>query len=293
MTPDAVLHPLPRTRAVAAEQLRAVGTALRREWLLYFLGLALFTLILALNELREGRNPDLRSAFGLTPDVFLPLAILGLFAPMSVWKSEGPARRGYHWAMPVGRTRHTLLKCLAGWGWLMLLVASFLVWGAVMAWATGGPIGVWIEHRIGTSQTGGLQMLRTVRHGMAPWQWIVPFTAITITYLVGSILVLASDHPWVWLAGIFVGLLFLNATLTAAGADEAMRSLGTLLNGHYGLMPATSGMRVVPMEIPVRGETLRVQHGVPDLSAWLLSTLIWMGAAAGGVLWAANRHPED
>jgi hypothetical protein len=293
MKPDLVLHPLPRARAIVAEQLRSVGIALRREWLLYFLGLGFFTLMFALNELREGRNPNLRSAFGLTAEVFLPLAILGLFAPMSVWKSEGPGRRSYHWAMPVGRARHTLLKCLAGWGWLMLLVAVFIAWGAAMAWVTGGPIGVWMDHGVDPGRTGGLQMLRTLPRGMAAWQWVVPFTAITTTYLVGSVIALASDYPWVWLGGIFVGLLILNATLTAAGLDEATRSLNALVNGHYGLMTAISGMRQAVSEVVIRGEMLRVRSGAPDLSAWLLSTLIWMGAAAGGVLWAANRHPED
>jgi hypothetical protein len=106
--------------------------------------------------------------------------------------------------------------------------------------------------------------------------------------LVAAFIVLASDHPWVWLAGIFMGLLVLNATLHAADLDEAMRRLDTRVDGHYGPMSANSGMRVVPIEIPVRGERLRVQHGVPDPSAWLLSTLIWMGAAAGGALRAAG-----
>jgi hypothetical protein len=293
MTPDSVLHPLPRARDVVTEQLRAVGIALRREWLLFFLGLGFLTLIFALNELREGRNPDMRSAFGLTPDVLLSLTILGLFAPMSVWKSEGPGRRGYHWAMPVGRMRHTLVKSLAGWGWLMLLVAVFIVWGAAMAWATGGPIGVWTEYRIASSHQGVVQALQRTLHHMAPWEWIVPFTAVTVAYLVGSVIVLASDHPWIWLAGILVGLFVLGATLAAAGMDEAMRSLDTLVHGRYGLMTALTGLRQVTSEVVVRGEVMRARNGVPDLSAWLLSTLIWMGAAAGGVLWAANRHPED
>lgn len=148
-------------------------------------------------------------------------------------RRDGPRLRAQ---MPLNRLRRGLRRCRAAVpeGWR----------------GSGDGLGDRRTHRRvgravgGNEPTEGLQMPNTVRHGMAPWHSVVPFTAITIAYLVGSILVLASDHPWVWLAGIFVGLLVLNATLQAAGLDEAMRSLGTLVNGHYGLVAVASAAAV-------------------------------------------------
>jgi hypothetical protein len=288
-----VLHPLPRSRAVVAEQFRAVGIALRYEWILFFLGLAFLSLLFTLNEIREGRNPDVRSAFSLTAGISVPIALLGLFAPMSVWKSEGPDRRGYHWAMPVRRTQHTIAKSFAGWGWLMLLVAIVLLWGAITARATGGGIGVWSQRVASPGQGGAIQAYRIIQHEMATWQWLVPFTAVTISYLVGSIIVLASDHPWIWLAGITVGLFILGSTLSAAGLEDALEYFHTLIIGHYGLWGAISGTKQIVSELTLNDRTFTSSHGVPDLSSWLASTAIWMTAAAAGFLWAANRHPED
>jgi hypothetical protein len=287
------LHSLPRYGSVVAEELRAVGIALRREWMLFALGLGFMTLIFTLNEIREGRSTDMRSAFNLTTDLLAPLSLLGLFAPMSVWKAEGPSRRGYHWAMPVGRIRHTVAKTFAGWGWLMLLVTIFLLWAVLLASATGGETGAWSERVAGPGSMSVGQVVRLVYHDLQPWQWIAPYTAMTLTYLFGSILVLASDHPWLWIAGLFVGFFILAATLSAAGLQSGLDSIFAVVFGRYGISSALTGLRPTVETLLVGDRSVQVRQSVPELRGWVVATAVWTIVAAGGFLWAANRHPED
>lgn len=289
------LQPLPRFRSVVGEQVRAVGVALRREWLLFALGLGFLTLIFALNEIREGRSSNVRSAFSLTSELLTPLSLLGLFAPMSVWKAEGPSRRGYHWAMPVGRIRHTFAKAFAGWGWLMLLVTIFLVWALLLASATGGETGVWWERVAGPSPApaSSRQMFHLIGHDMAVWQWVAPYTAVTLAYLVGSILVLATDHPWLWIAGLSVGLFVLASTLSAAGLQSGLDSIFAIIFGRFGISTALTGLRPTVETLTAGGQSVQVRQAFPEFASWLGSTAIWMTISAAGFLWAANRHPED
>jgi hypothetical protein len=287
------LHPLPRYRAIAGEELRAVGIALRREWVLFFLGLGFLTLIFGLNEIREGRNPDMRSAFNMNLGVLIPLTLLGLFAPLSVWKAEGPSHRGYHWAMPIDRLRHTVAKAFAGWGWLMLLVTIFLLWGVLLSSVTGGGVGVWSERVARQSPSSTTQMFAVVYHRMAPWQWLVPYTAMTLTYITGSIFALASDRPWLWIAGVFVGFFILLSTLDAAGFRAGLDSILTVIYGRFGLATAITGIRTVGSTILVGGRSLQVRQDAPEVLSWLASTAIWTMLALGGFLWAAHRHPDD
>lgn len=49
------------------------------------------------------------------PMAAIPVALIGLLLPFSVWRAEDPARRSYLWAMPVPRGPHTLAKAFSGW----------------------------------------------------------------------------------------------------------------------------------------------------------------------------------
>jgi hypothetical protein len=284
---NVALHPRPRWSAVIPEQFRAVGLALRREWLVFALALAFFTLLSLIGELREAAGAH-RAAFDVGPDTLVPVVILGFFAPLGVWKRELPGDRGYFWSLPVDRSRHTLAKVAVGWGWVMGLVAVYVLWAVALAAATGGSIGV--AHHV--VPAGGRVTMET--EVLPGWMWVVPFTATTLTYLVGSVLVLASDHPWIWMAGILVALFVVMSSADAADLEGVQHLIGRVLQGRYGAGTALAGSYAVHRRVLAPGGNL-AWWSFPrwEADTWILATLLWGALAAAGVLWAANRRPEE
>lgn len=264
MTPSehSAPHPVPGAGAVLREQARAVGLALRREIAAALALMAAVAAITGFFVLRGSRGGEFALA-----DVALVPALLAFFAPAAVWRGEPPSRRAYFWTLPVERPRHTLVKTLAGWGWLMALVAAFLLWAAASAAMTGG------DFRVG----GEWAQVLTHRHlpparritplALQAWMWLVPFLGATVTYLLGSALVLASEHPWRWLSG---GLLaaFLVYRLPAQAPRNAMDAV---LMGRAGLATLLTG--------------------IPSSGAWLTAVAVWGAGALVLVAAAARRHP--
>jgi hypothetical protein len=271
---DARLHPLPRWTAVAGEQGRALAVSLRREALLFAGALALVTVLMLISWYQMRSDPNSHFGFMMHPEVAVPLIIAGFFVPLAVWKNEEPSRRGYHWAMPIGRTPHTLLRNFFGWAWLMLALIVYLLWSLAVSLLATDP-----AHAVAVQ--------------IHAWQWAVPFTAVTIAYLLGSILALASDHPWRWVAAIVVVLLIGNALAQATHFEDLQWALNQLWGGRWGIATALSSHA---QEV----ETITTQDGrrfvrvvsVADLGAWLRATLLWMGIGIAGVLVAATRHQE-
>lgn len=288
MNPSA-LHPTPRWPGIIREQLRAVGVATRREMALAGLLLALLTPLFVLDYFFDDGQPF---SFDLS-DMTIPMALLGAFAPMAVWKGEEPSRRSYFWAMPVDRARHTLVKVFGGWAWLMALVAVFLLWIVSIALSTGGNIGVQeVQVFLAGLPAGALpdDDAATRRWTAVPaWMWLVPFTGATAAYLVGSVVVLASDHPWRWLAGLAFGVMLLFGMADALDVEPA---LGAFLQGPYGVETASTGISVQEAVITVDGDHARVRRHRPVAGHWATATLLWTGLGLAGVLAAAFRHQE-
>jgi hypothetical protein len=214
-------------------------------------------------------------SFDLTPEMLFPAIFLSILVPLSIWKSEEPSRRSYHWSMPVDRSVHTLAKSTSGWAWLMIAMLTFVLWGLLIALVTGGDLGL--------------------RRGqpIAAWVWIHPFVAATIAYLLATIVVLTSDHPWRWFAGIVLGFVLLNAVLQASQLDEIAAALGSVWEGNLGLKTALSGSTEVPREVTLQnGQTLVRTVSQANQQAWLKASALWLGLATAGVLAAAYRHQE-
>ncbi len=293
---ETMLHPKPRWSTVAREQFRAVGLATRREWLLFGLGLVGLTVLFAVLY-AQARAEGGRFNFEFTPGIAAPLVFLGIMAPFSVWKGMEPSRRGYLWALPADRGGHTLLRNFEGWLWFMALVALYLLWGWGMAWITGGDIGVseqpvFLGHWDGPGQPDpeGFQRLRVFVSG---WQWAVPFVAATATYLLGSAVVLASDHAWRWLAGIAVGFFLLVAVSEAADLDALQAALNAVFEGRWGLETLLLGTRWVEEQFTTQaGKMVTGSVARPALSAWLGAAALWLGLGTAGTLAAALRHQE-
>lgn len=290
------LHPVPRWGAVAREQFRAVGLATRREWLLFALGLAALTVLLGVSYQRA-RAEGGEFNFDFTPGIAIPLMFLGFVAPFSVWKGQEPSRRGYLWALPADRGGHTLLRNFHGWLWFMALLALYLLWVWGMAWVTGGDIGVerttvFLGDWEAPGRPNQADFLRP--HWMVPaWQWAIPFVAATATYLLGSIVVLASEHPWRWFAGILVGFFLLVAVSEAAELKGLKAVLEAVFGGRWGMEMLFEGTRGIDRTFTNRaGELVTRSVDIPALGAWLGAAALWLGLGTAGTLVAALRHQE-
>jgi len=276
------LHPVPRRAVVAREQLRAVGVALRREGVLFLGALAILAALAIVATVRSAGVPTHHANFTYGLGAAIPVALVGFFLPFSVWRAEDPSRRAYLWSMPVARGPHTVMKVASGWLWLMVAVAVYLL---VFA--------------------GFIVLLPIIASEAIPtdawaaaWEWMVPFTAASVAYLIGSIAVVGSDHPWRWMGGVgilyVVVLLFLNQL----GLSEVQRALGSVTNGYVGLYAAIFGnVQVVRHAGPVAahlGHLEAMRHGDPSIVRWLSATAVW-GAAGIISVWLVsyNRFGPD
>jgi hypothetical protein len=255
------LHAAPPRGTVFREQLRSVFLSLRNETLAYLGTLLLFAALAAYAAFKAGSDPREGMNFSYDVHATIPIALVALFVPFSVWRTEDPSRRAYLWSMPVARGASTLMKVVSGWIWVMGAVAAYLVWivlvGLMIA-AIRAPMGA--------------------MHFAPAWEWLVPFTATTVTYLLVSIAVIASNHPWRWVAGIALGYLVLIAFLSLVELRTAAQWLDKLFVGWYGLRAAMFGA-IKDLEWP-------------SVDRWLGATLIWGAIAIAGVLAAAFRRPE-
>lgn len=281
-------HP-PRWGAVVREQLRTVGTAVRLELIVAATLLLLFSaIVLFLHWMTPGHRTD-----GQFPEMMLLVVVLGLFAPMAVWKGEQPSRRAYLWTLPVERSRHTLVKVFAGWAWLMAAVGAYVLWALAIAQATGGTLSMGTTQLpLGPIPAGAeFSAAHYFTHPwpVPGWAWLVPFASATATYLLGSIVVLSSDHAWRWYAGLVLGW----GLMVGMGLDWSGEATHDLIDARYGLEVLTTGgeAREVAIARPSGGEVRSVTY-VPMPADWPVAALLWVGAGLAGTLAAALRRQE-
>lgn len=278
--------------AVLREQFGAVGTLARREITVLGAGLAVLTVVAGTHVFLSGASIDVHPQA-----VAFPAALLGLFAPMAVWKDEPPSRRGYFWAMPVSRPGHTLAKTLDGWIWLMLIVAALLLWGLVVATLTGGEIGIREARLVSSARAApgpiSPEDISRVQWSTPLWLWLVPFTASTATYLLGTVPTLRSEQPWLWFGGLAVGYFLLLQMSQLAGLPELGSALRTVASGPHGLEVLTTGANEELAEITAEGGSRQeVWLRLPRMGGWIRTTLLWAGLGLAAVTAAAFRHPD-
>lgn len=255
------LHPVPEQSAVVKEQVEAVSIAIRKEQIAFLVTLAVVVLLGIYSVLRGGDHPGPgHEGIDYSPGVTIPMTLVALLIPFGVWRSSDRERRGYDWAMPVAQSTHTIIRMLAGWLWLMLGVAIYLavivLFQVVMIAIMGGSVSV----------------------GVPAWQWLVPFTSVSIAYLLTSTAMIGSEHPWRWIGGIIIGYLIAMLVLEVLKLQDMRYALQQVVGGYYGLAAAIFG-------------DLRAPHEFASSSSrWLVATLIWGVLSIAGVWLAARRH---
>lgn len=239
------LHPVPRWKTVAKEQINAAGVALRTESILFLCALGVIAVLVIINAVHAVGQPNSRPDVVFGPAGTIPITLVGFVLPFSVWRSEDPARRSYHWSMPVARVPHTLMKTVAGWLWLMAAVVVYLLFIVVL--------GQVVAHIGGYAGS---------QHHVPAWQWIIPFTSATIAYLLGSTAIIASDHPWRWIMGVVVAYAIISMVLDALDWNGAARAWDGIVNGYYGVRAAIFGH-------------VRARYAGASAARWIGATAIW------------------
>ena len=294
MRNPSTLHPTPAWREVMEAEFRSVGFAIRQLSFVAGLVVVAVTLFMSIYALRKGEGIQ------VFPELAFLVALAAPLLPIAVWKGGYGFRRSYFASLPVNRTRHVLAKMTAGWAWLMVLVAAFLLWMLALAIITGGEIGVYMRVLASDLPSGATpdEAAALARRWTTPtWQWAVFFTSATVAYLLGSAVVLAGSRTRRWLAGVAIVCLFVSI------ADDEVMHLGgvaerldiiliMILEGRYGLEILVSG-RQGPIDLTTAaGERVSVWRNL-TVEQWLVTTLLWSELATSSVaavLWRDRKN---
>lgn len=293
---------LPRLRDVLLEQLRTIGVALRVPMLIAVAFAVVATVVVAIQIAIGDMEGNLHAEPSALP------AIIAALLPIAVWAREERFGPGFLWTLPVDRSRHALIKVLAGWVWLMGGVALYTLCLLVLApLADGGVLPVKTLHVLSTAvpRTAPVDpaALRTVQWAPGALIWAVPFGGATAAYLLASAFMLGARHPLRWA----VGAVLLVPVSSLAGhvasrrlgvpwlADAPERALGLLCEGRYGLDTLLK-LRTWTLDhraaLP-SGEQIEVWSGVPDFADWRTAVLLWTGAGLLALWAATSRHREQ
>jgi hypothetical protein len=275
---DAVRHATPRLRAILAEQTRFVGLSIRREAAVgAALLLALFLAVLVI--------PGRSAPVSFSRELGGWFAALGFVAPLVVWR--GLAGDGQLWTLPVDHRRHAAVGVAVGWLWMMVASCVLLLWLVAFVLVTGGHFGGEGTRLVlsSTAAAGAVdpRQLTTVVWKTPPWLWLVPFTAATVAYLLGSALVLATRHPGRW----FVGAAIVVSLALLLGGDALLGRLDVVETVFTGGPVSRKTSEV----LLTTGQMVRVWR-LPAVDRWAAATSL---ALAIGIvaLWMATLRLRE
>jgi hypothetical protein len=253
---------LPGLLTTARAQIEIVVLGRRKELILAGILLAV---IVSSDTLLPALGFDVKPAPGRLPSMswrLFPFILLGaLFWPLSVWASESPGKREYHWSRPIARGVHDLVRVWAGAAVLMAGLAAVAALGlAIEQFRSGAPTG--------PSSLAG---------------WSNFFLGPLLAYLIGSIFAVRFNRPDLWLTGVAVGCWAVFLILARLNLDGATDVMVSVLWGRYGLIHALTGGMV--------SDVARW----PELAAWearrwMVAGLLWFTLAVFGVVAAARMR---
>ena len=281
---------LPSTATIVRQQLRVVAGALRHEIRALAAALILLCLFAALGGL--GREPLVGE-----PSFLLFALPVAAVLPMAVWRGESLFGRAYLWTLPARRQGNAVARIFSGAVWLIVAMSVTLLVIAVIAWASGGHMGV-TEMRLVSADVNPSEAAK-VTWTTPAWEYFAPFTAGLTVYGLSTAAIVGLRHPlrWVLGAALACGLLiaFLLQTLPGTPLTIGVETVREQLwFGPYGLDNALSGGNyglAHQVELP-NGDTDFVWSSLPSLLPWLQSTAAWMAVTLLLIALAVRRHAE-
>ncbi len=293
-TTTAVRTPAPR--AAAVEQARVVGLAVKWEVLAICALLAFGLLAVPIMEMFE-TYIDGEPMTALNPaDLGFLAVMLALVMPLGVWKGESRFGESQLWLLPVDHARHARMKVATGWLWLMAVVAVGLlsICGMVLM-LEDGQLGLDVTRTLLADRAGVTagrpDALREVAWSTPWWQWLIPFTAATATYLAATALWVGVKRPLWWVGGIWIFTMAFAIVGESGRIDWAtasyegfMATLDTLFTG------GNDSLRT-SVQLPSQDWT-RVWTAMPGPGRWIAMTSGWIGAGLLAVWAATGRHRE-
>jgi hypothetical protein len=185
--------------------------------------------------------------------------------PLAVWRDEPPRRRLHFRSVPVAPITNVLLRVASGLCWLLGAAAVANLIAAVIGMLVG---------------RGGEFVAIT------PVAWVGYAVGITIVYLIGSAIAVASDHRGPWIA-VLVALVYAPPLLLRV--PELLQTTvrlapGGFYRGAFGLDTATRWI--------VTEAQLEAGLAGFDFGRWLLAAGAWLAISTLLVVVAAYRHPD-
>ncbi|MDB4913258.1 MAG: hypothetical protein JWM95_902 [Gemmatimonadetes bacterium] len=269
------LHAAPAWTTIVLEQIRAVGLLARLAGLVVVgVGVMLSAVavwnVWTLRTFNEAHPKHLLTYpdFTFIAEAGIVMVGIACLLPFMVWQDEDPTRRLYHWAMPVSRPAHALAKVFAGWFWLMCLTLVYLVWVAGLA-------GV-------TTLISGQPQPQSPTFRL--WEWCVPFTSATVTYVLISAATVGARRPLVWIGGVITMFMGASLLLSKLGKKDAFEHFTrAVLNGTYGIATALGR---------VHFDDATQRASLPRADFWLGASAIWCAIGVAALLAVSCRHTE-
>lgn len=279
------LHRAPRWGNVFVEQVRATGLIIRRVGVLVLVLFALLatSCIRAAYAVRETNRLHVGGGavnFAYTPHVSVLLVAFALLLPVFIWQDEDPRLRLYHWSMPVPRSTHAFAKSLAGFAWLVLVAIVFLI-GLVAVKA--------ITERI-------TDMPQPYDRSFVWWEWLVPFTALGIAYILASAAAVGARRPIIWIFGSIALYVLTTMLLKSLGYADAARAMQAFVTGYYGVAAAVGGY--IDANRPSASLTASSFQSTqanfaPSVHRWLVTAGLWGSASIAIFFAVAKRRPSE
>lgn len=291
------LHSTPSIRAVLVEQIWTVGPAIRKLGMVYGVVLAMGTAVILLMPTPNPIN------FELNYFVFGIFASGGAALPLFLWwGAVSPFQPGFPWTLPVEKARHVLARIAAGWIWLMVGIAVFVLWTAANSLLSGGALvafEIWMvaPHRGAPVDLIDPASMPTMVWSQPGWLFLVPFVGATVAYLLTSAFLLATRYPGRWIAGTVLGALLMSLIVEWADlswlADAMDPPLEAILVGWYGLTTFIGGgtFEATVTRGPT-GELMPVWMSVPTFGRWAIATALWTPTALVALGLATLRHRD-
>lgn len=183
------------------------------------------------------------------------LLLTGIFFTGRVWRGVRGEQRLYHWAMPIDRRRHDLLKIAAG-SLALAVISVFFLLATVAAAVVSGH---------------GSDLGR-----FSPAAWVTVLLGPQLLYLLSSALVAAGrQRRWWLLAGalVWAGLLSVPGMLEG---KAYLMALGEVFWGPFGLLPAVAGPT---LEVVLAGTAEVPGPWLPAFILWAFFALVCLAAA--------------